>query len=276
MAFGWTVTDHSFVGCKKGDRECVYPDASGNSKGGPRHKSSEQRSAGQSSNSPEAEDQEDLRLTTIKDEDEETAEQNLKPPSPPGPVKKESHQSLNRPDEIRQQSESSSSMGLSPPSTEESPSFSRTQTPASSIPTMPSDSTIRSNSRASPSSRWSHLKRDLRDLLQYHQDHITFFHYFFKLDSADFIHTEFIDLALSYEPLLYAIVGFSAYHRTLKNPDGKLSAFLGYYSRSLSSLRKDLETGHKNSEATILTICTLATFEVIFLTPTLTAWLIGI
>lgn len=214
-------------------------------------------------------------LETIKDEDEDegsmadaTHGQSLKPTIESPVTKKESSQSLDRADEIRQQSESSSSIGLTPPSTEASASFSGTQTPASSVRTMPSSSTIRSSSHVPLPKRWSHHKPDVQELLQYHQDRISYFHYFFKTDAADFIHTDFVELALTYDPLLYALVGFAAYHRTLESPKGKLSAFLGYYSKSLSALRKELETTQKPSEARILTICTLATFEVILCSPT--------
>ena len=262
-----------FVGCKKGNRDCVYPDASGSAKGSGRQKTSEQR-ARQETQSSDGEEVDDPKvLETIKDEDEDededeesvadtTSGQTLKPSIESPVMKKESSQSLDRADEMRQQSESSSSMGLTPPSTEASASFSGAQTPASSIRTMPSNSTIRSSSHVPLSKRWSHHKPDVQSLLQYHQDRISYFHYFFKTDAADFIHTDFVELALTYDPLLYALVGFAAYHRTLESPKGKLSAFLGYYSKSLSALRKELETPQKPSEARILTICTLATFEV--------------
>ena len=77
----------------------------------------------------------------------------------------------------------------------------------------------------------------------------------------DFIHTELIDLALTYEPLLYAVVAFSAYHHTLKQPDGQIATFLAYYSKSLNLLMKSLAKGGKPTEATLLTVLQLTTFE---------------
>lgn len=77
----------------------------------------------------------------------------------------------------------------------------------------------------------------------------------------DFIHTELIDLALTYEPLLYAVVAFAAYHHTLKQPDGQITDFLSYYSKSLNLLMKSLAKGVKPTEATLLTVLQLTTFE---------------
>ena len=92
---------------------------------------------------------------------------------------------------------------------------------------------------------------------------MTYYHYFFKIDTTDWIHTDFIDLAISFEPLLYAVTGFAAYHHTIRHkPNGSVSTFLQYYSKSLSLLRKHLENQPKSfTEAVILTVLQLATFE---------------
>ena len=90
---------------------------------------------------------------------------------------------------------------------------------------------------------------------------MTHYHYFFKLDPADFVHNEFIDQALSFEPLLYAAVGFAAYHHELKQESPRLSTFLKYHSKALSLLRKSLEHQPKYTPAILLTILQLATFE---------------
>ncbi|KAG9946881.1 hypothetical protein KCU98_g18318, partial [Aureobasidium melanogenum] len=82
-----------------------------------------------------------------------------------------------------------------------------------------------------------------------------------KYDSGDFLKTTFLEIALGYEPLLYAITAFSAYHHTLAKPGGKLSSFLGYYNKSVSLLRQSLERSPRHTVATLLTILQLATFE---------------
>jgi hypothetical protein len=43
-----------------------------------------------------------------------------------------------------------------------------------------------------------------------------YYHYFFKLNNSDFLHIEFIDLALENNSLLYAVVGFAVYYYTLR------------------------------------------------------------
>lgn len=242
--------------CKKGNRDCVYPDPSNISKGGSRSKAKGDRTARQNSQSSDEAIEDRRTLETIRDEVEEDLESEQ---SPQAPSRKDSSQSLQRWRETRHPSESSSAREMTSPSTEASTSFSGSQTPASSIRTMRSNSTIRSGQFLS--AKWSHLKPEIQTYLEYHQDNISFYYYFLKMDASDFIHTEMIDLAISYEPLLYAIVGFSAYHHTVKQPNGKLSTFLKYYSQSLSLLRKTLESGRKPTEATILTILTLGTFE---------------
>jgi Fungal specific transcription factor domain/Fungal Zn(2)-Cys(6) binuclear cluster domain len=149
------------------------------------------------------------------------------------------------------------------PSTDEWESISASITPPSSLRsgTAPSSSTISVPDRNSRWRRWAHLPADLQKYLQYQQDSMTYYHYQFKLDNNDFLHTEFIDLALENESLLYAAVGFAAYHHTLEQPDGKLSHFLGFYSKAVSLLRSSLEEGRQRTEATFLTILQLAAFE---------------
>jgi hypothetical protein len=69
-----------------------------------------------------------------------------------------------------------------------------------------------------------------------------------------------IEVALRYDPLLYALVGFAAYHCTLEKPGGVLQDFLGYYQQSITLLRQTFK--QKPTIATILTILQLATIEV--------------
>jgi hypothetical protein len=109
---------------------------------------------------------------------------------------------------------------------------------------------------------FTRLQEDMRFFLSYHQEKLSYHHYFLSEESDGFIHDSIVELALNYEPLLYAIVGFSAYHHTLRRSDGKLYDFLKYYNRSLTLLRKSLGSGEEYGEATLITILQLATFEV--------------
>lgn len=98
--------------------------------------------------------------------------------------------------------------------------------------------------------------------MKYHRDHLTHHHYAIKYDGGDFLKSTFLEIALSYEPLLYAITAFSAYFHTLALPNGKVQQFLGYYDKSVSLLRQSLMKNPKHTVATLLTILQLATFEV--------------
>ena len=109
---------------------------------------------------------------------------------------------------------------------------------------------------------WSHLPQDLQHYLEYHRTHLTFHHYSFKHDANHFLHHILVEQALKYDPLLYAVVGFSAYQSTVKRSDGRIQDFLGYYNKSVSLLRKSLSDNQEHTDATMLTILQLATFEV--------------
>jgi hypothetical protein len=109
---------------------------------------------------------------------------------------------------------------------------------------------------------WSHLPPDLQFYLVYFDENVTYLHYSLKFDSGNFLKTIFIDAALRNEALLYAVVGFSAFQRTLHNPEGKIQDFLQYYNKAVSLLLKSLKKGEKHNNGTILAILQLATIEV--------------
>lgn len=108
----------------------------------------------------------------------------------------------------------------------------------------------------------SRLPVDHRDYLLYHRNHLTSNHYFFKNEANHFLHDILLKHALSYEPLLFAVIGFAAFQSSLNNNESKVQDFLGYYNRSVILLRKSLASGQKHTDATMLTILQLATFEV--------------
>ena len=147
------------------------------------------------------------------------------------------------------------------PSTDSSSVFSQPHSTSSSH----SQSGRLSSVSAEPSSEntpYSHLPRDIQFYIDYHQHCLNYHHYLFKCDASEFVHSILLEKALQYEPLLFALVGFSAFHMTLKKPNGKIQEFLQYYNRSVSLLRKSLSSGDKHTEATLLTILQLAAFEV--------------
>lgn len=108
----------------------------------------------------------------------------------------------------------------------------------------------------------SHLPHDLQFYITYHKTQLTFHHYHFKHDASHFLHHILVEQALRYDPLLYAVVGFAAFQSTIKRANGKIEDFLGYYNTSVSLLRRSLRNQQTHTDATMLTILQLATFEV--------------
>lgn len=109
--------------------------------------------------------------------------------------------------------------------------------------------------------KWSHLPADLGFYLDHHVKHIAAYHYCQRFEDDPFYKGHLLEAAMTYEPLLYAVVAFSAYFHTLSVPDGKTHAFLRYYQKSVGLLRKSLRVMQKHSEAILLTILQLASIE---------------
>ncbi|EXJ80973.1 hypothetical protein A1O3_07261 [Capronia epimyces CBS 606.96] len=242
--------------CKKGSRECEFPQPATASK---RSKQSESRSP-KDTTKHENKIEPMSGLATIKDESDSDNEPSSSSTIRPafGRLRTDSGQSVSQLSKSKDVSETPSTGKeyTSPQSIDASETRSRDETPASSLRTVANSAEMQARQ-----AKIRALPPDLQKYLQFQQEYMTHYHYFFKLDPTDFVHGEFIDLALSYEPLLYAAVGFAAYHYELQQPDAKLSHFLGYHSKSLSMLRKSLERNAKVTEATLLTVLQLATFE---------------
>ena len=111
-------------------------------------------------------------------------------------------------------------------------------------------------------SKWDHLPRDIQFYLQYHETSINFHHYLFKHDADSFLHTYLLEEALSFEPLLYGVVGFAAFQLAISKGSGQIRNFFAYYNRSVTLLRESLSRGDAYTDATLLTALQLATFEV--------------
>lgn len=91
---------------------------------------------------------------------------------------------------------------------------------------------------------------------------MTNYHYGLAVDEDDFFNSELPSVAVTFEPLLNALVGFAAYHVTLQNPNGKLDDFLQYYNRSVTQLLRLLKRERTHNVHVLLTILQLATIEV--------------
>ncbi|KAK9574118.1 hypothetical protein V6Z77_000936 [Aspergillus fumigatus] len=258
--------------CRKGNRECVYPSptATGtSSKAASRlgAKARAQRPPSQGSDSSGHVGPDEFHaLEPILDEEEvdegsvdsatllSSSTTSLAARVKPGPATKQSMQSLRKrgtkltaPDATPPNTEGSS------PSTEASSRFESMSARSASVGL--------SNQESLGADSFSHLPEDLRSYLTFHQEYMTYRHYFMRPSSDQFVHHNIIKFALQYEPLLYAIVGLSAYHHSIHSGTGKLYTFLRYYDKALKLLRKSLASGEPHSEATLITVLALTTFE---------------
>lgn len=109
---------------------------------------------------------------------------------------------------------------------------------------------------------WSHLPFDYQYYLNSFCENITHYHYCFSIDADKFFTAILPNVAVRYEPLLNAVVGFAAYHETLQKPDGKVEDFLKYYNKSVVLLLNALQRKEQQTMATLLTVLQLSTIEV--------------
>ncbi|KIW06043.1 uncharacterized protein PV09_03219 [Verruconis gallopava] len=230
--------------CRKGNRDCVYPEPASNTKA--RRDSNKSRSAKEGDgSSPDAGEFEDL----IHEDDDAPTSAIDEPDSATsneGPIV-ELRASSDPPHHAPVVSPSSSSDGPN--------ALTRAQT------STPVGQSSRSNSRprAIAELKIQELPEDIRFYLQYASTKMSHHHWGVRLDHQHFFRRTMIELALRYDPLLYAFVGFAAYHCTIEKPDGVLRDFLGYYQKSVTLLRQTFK--QKPTIATILTILQLATIE---------------
>lgn len=252
------------TGCRKGNRECVYPDPPASKGAGQSTRSKDGTSATQhtsptSSNEDEDEDEEEeygqeTRLDTIPDENE--PDQKLDQMSTARIPRSWSVTSSNV-------QRLSGRQGSETPSQEGNKSSS----PSASTVTTASFTTAAyqsSDYSIPPTGRpdWSQLSGDFQQYLNCYVENMTHFHYCMGTDHDDFFKSTLLHLAVRNEPLLNAVAGFSAYHATLQNPNGKVRDFLQYYNKSVTLLLGVLKRKEKHNVATLLTILQLATIEV--------------
>ncbi|KJZ79889.1 hypothetical protein HIM_00603 [Hirsutella minnesotensis 3608] len=243
--------------CKKGNRECVYPDPP-NQKGHSTQSMSKDADYSTKQNSPRSlRDDEDVMersapLPTIFDEDE----------SSEGPSPSQSSQTPG----TRNLTPSSFMRPVGKPSQEEfghgfPTSKSPNQNPGCDIFVGAGAEWPESSSETDEKNNWSHLPPDFQYYLQYFVDNITHYHYSIANDGDDFFSALLPQIAVLHEPLLHAVVGFSAYHEMLQNPDGKLQDFLKYYNGGVTLLLDCLKRKDTNNVPTLMTILQLATIE---------------
>ncbi|KAG6000988.1 hypothetical protein E4U43_001443 [Claviceps pusilla] len=227
---------------KKGNRDCVYPDPptskSAKSKDG---RGSPQRTSPKSSNEGENgdDDQDTKSLDTIMDEYEpveSSSDRNSDCQMPECRTRGSSNQHSARRDSADGISQNANIKFRS------SSSNDHDSTPALFLePSIPTEGCA----------DWSHLPPDYQHYLSYFVENITSFHYSISHDEENFFGRILPCLAVHHEPLLNAVVGFSAYHLTLRNPNGKLQEFLKYYNRSVTLLLESINTKQMDNVLTL-------------------------
>ncbi|KAI0171887.1 hypothetical protein GGR52DRAFT_573038 [Hypoxylon sp. FL1284] len=245
--------------CRKGKRECIYPEASskghGTGPGASKDAAASTQESSPSSSQDEADEdlESNLKLEPIKKIDEEESAEFVS-----------THlQTINTTLMLghkfatRQGSETPSLEGGKSASPTVSSCTSASYTPCFQIPDPFFEV---------PASRpdLTRLPADLQSHMAYFCDNFTHYSYGLVNDPDQFFSLILPNVAVQSgnEALLNAVVGFTAYHRAVKNPNGRIEDFLGYYDKSVTLLLSCLKRREeKQSTATLLTILQLATIE---------------
>ncbi|OJJ46711.1 hypothetical protein ASPZODRAFT_152146 [Penicilliopsis zonata CBS 506.65] len=230
--------------CRKGNRDCVYPvPTSKSSTSKTRNKSPESKPASQGSASPG--DTAGGGLETIVDED--AAGSSPSTPATAAPITTQSQISHS----LDTGSHTQQAANLPSPT-----DFSTTHLkPLHSLGDGDAGGGGPSQSGTPPP------PGDEQFYLDFHQRVLTHHHYFLRQSGSHFMRHTIIEHALQYEPLLYAVVAFSAYHHSLRIPGGTLHPFLKYYNLALQLLRRSLGAGEEHTKATLITVLVLTTIE---------------
>jgi len=236
------------TGCRKGNRECIYPDAQSTQKSSRSGSKSGKSNAAESASSPEDHEEDDNdRLPAILDDDEDDYDYD--------------DGLMSGSQDLRDSSHTPGSTTLeqsTSPSTEASSTV-----PPTARPSLSRKGSAQQTAKPVPPLKGSLSKTlDVNFYLDYFRNHITVHHYSLKRDTHNFLKGDFLAHALKFEPLKYAVAGYAAYFHTLSQPDGRMSTFLHFYNESVSRLRSTITKNKKQGLTTFLTILQLASIEV--------------
>lgn len=235
--------------CRKAKRECQYPVEPSTSKP-PSVKSRSSHPESADNSSGDEHDGDSERLPVILDEegfDDEDV------PEPPSAV------STRQPEVVFPGHDS-----MSPSSKEKSPATANETEAQRSARRVAQNRAASRESALSPKAqaKFRSLPKDVKRYMEYHRDELSHHHYAWKYDGGDFLKSTYLEIALGYEPLIYAICAFSSYFHELSKPNGRVQTFLSYYDKSVRLLRQSLLKMTRPSIPTLLTILQLASFEV--------------
>ncbi|RYP10279.1 hypothetical protein DL764_000771 [Monosporascus ibericus] len=246
--------------CRKGKRDCVYPEPpnpKGSTGPSPLRESSFSCRGSPDSDPDEAEEgtETGARLGSIPDEEPNQL------PTPPAKCaarlqKTNTALAFDSEGSTRRSSETPSLEGTKSTSPSMSISTTASLTPYLQMP----DSMLHISSGPLD---WSDLPPDFKFYLEYFCSNISVGHYGMNHDPDNFFRGFLPGIAVrnGNDPLLNAVVGFAAYHYTVQNPKGKIQDFLQYYDRSVTLLLSSFRKREKQTIATLMTILQLATIE---------------
>ncbi|KAI0478883.1 hypothetical protein GGR56DRAFT_348350 [Xylariaceae sp. FL0804] len=248
--------------CRKGKRDCIYPEATsskGPSGSGPSRDVPQSHATSPGSSQDDSEDFEmDAKLEPILDEVEpEDALSRRSTGSFRRLRRAKTISTLNlRRAATRHSSETPSLDGAKSSSTSASTGTAASLKTHFQVPEPPFQrSVLRPD--------WSHLPVDLQSRLRYFYDNISHYDYCLPNDPDDFFRTILPNFAINSgnDALTYALVAFSTYHSTVKNPNGQIEDFLHYYDNSVTCLLDCFKRGEQHNISTLMAILQLATIE---------------
>jgi len=235
--------------CRKGSRECIYPDSQSSQKATRNGSKSGKSAFADDHSSPETHDGENKeRLPAIMDEDEDDDYIEYDDDDDDMSKSQDARDSSHTPGSLLDQSTS--------PSTEAS-----STAPPTIRPSLSRKGSAQTTKPGPVTKGTSAMARDLQFYLNYFRDHMSVHHYSLKRDTHGFLKGDFLSWAMKFEPLKYAVAGYAAYFHTLEQPDGRMNSFLQFYNESVSRLRIAITKNKKQGLATFLTILQLASIE---------------
>ncbi|KKA29618.1 hypothetical protein TD95_000685 [Thielaviopsis punctulata] len=149
----------------------------------------------------------------------------------------------------------------SPDYNAETGKYSTSASPAASTSASSSTGTELTSTAQSSLLDYSHLTSEMQDCIHWFHQNITHYHYGVISDPDDFFSLTLPNLALYDDGLLYAVIGFSNYLRTMESPNGDMENFLVPFNSSVTLLLNAMRQGTKPTVVMLATILQLATME---------------
>lgn len=261
------------TGCKKGDRDCEFPQhnsLTGKLKSDPSLETPLTESGAKSASTARrreslgSSESSHVRdgVESLDDEDED--QETIEPEDDEDRMTTTSAQSTERTgDTSRKASTSTSISSKQIRVTNDRHATSRQDGDRTKVPRGSSSPTTPKQTSRSIEKLANNFEPSMKGYLQYYHDHMTTWHYMLRTDSTGFLQDQILTAASTFEPLQYALVAFASYHYTLAHTTHHVGfePFWQYYANAILKLRLHLATHQEANEHVLLTVLQLATFE---------------